>query len=66
MAKEYKFPEGFWWGSATSAVQIEGAANEDGKGMNVWDYWYKNEPNRFFDRVGPQVTSDFTTDIKTI
>jgi len=59
MAKEYKFPEGFWWGSATSAVQIEGAANEDGKGMNVWDYWYKNEPNRFFDRVGPQVTSDF-------
>ncbi|EMT39485.1 Beta-glucosidase/6-phospho-beta- glucosidase/beta- galactosidase [Thermoanaerobacter thermohydrosulfuricus WC1] len=59
MAKEYKFPEGFWWGSATSAVQIEGAANEDGKGMNVWDYWYKKEPNRFFDGVGPQVTSDF-------
>lgn len=59
MAKEYKFPEGFWWGSATSAVQIEGAASEDGKGMNVWDYWYKKEPNRFFDRVGPDVTSDF-------
>ncbi|MDK2805022.1 MAG: 6-phospho-beta-glucosidase [Thermoanaerobacterium sp.] len=59
MAKEYKFPENFWWGSATSATQIEGAANEDGKGMNVWDYWYKQVPNRFFNGVGPDVTSDF-------
>ncbi|MDI3310610.1 MAG: family 1 glycosylhydrolase, partial [Thermoanaerobacterium sp.] len=59
MGKEYKFPEGFWWGSATSATQIEGAANEDGKGTNIWDYWYKKEPNRFFDKVGPEVTSDF-------
>ncbi|WP_434655458.1 glycoside hydrolase family 1 protein [Thermoanaerobacterium thermosaccharolyticum] len=59
MAKEYKFPEGFWWGSATSATQIEGAASEDGKGMNVWDYWYKQVPNRFFNGVGPDVTSDF-------
>ncbi|AFK86280.1 MULTISPECIES: glycoside hydrolase family 1 protein [Thermoanaerobacterium] len=59
MAKEYKFPEGFWWGSATSATQIEGAASEDGKGMNVWDYWYKQVPNRFFNGVGPEVTSDF-------
>lgn len=59
MGKEYKFPEGFWWGSATSATQIEGAANEDGKGINIWDYWYKKESNRFFDKVGPEVTSDF-------
>jgi len=59
MSKEYRFPEGFWWGSATSAVQIEGAADEDGKGMNVWDYWYQKEPNRFFNGIGPQVTSDF-------
>lgn len=59
MGKEYKFPEGFWWGSATSATQIEGAANEDGKGTNIWDYWYKKESNRFFDKVGPEVTSDF-------
>ncbi|AAM23630.1 6-phospho-beta-glucosidase [Caldanaerobacter subterraneus subsp. tengcongensis MB4] len=59
MSKEYRFPEGFWWGSATSAVQIEGAADEDGKGMNVWDYWYQKEPNRFFNGIGSQVTSDF-------
>lgn len=59
MALQYTFPENFWWGSATSATQIEGAASEDGKGLNIWDYWYSKEPNRFFNGVGPETTSDF-------
>ncbi|GBF10270.1 glycoside hydrolase family 1 protein [Tepidibacillus sp. HK-1] len=59
MSVQYKFPEGFWWGSATSATQIEGAANEGGKGKNIWDYWYEKEPNRFFENIGPETTSDF-------
>lgn len=59
MSIQYEFPKGFWWGSATSATQIEGAANEGGKGPNIWDYWYDTEPNRFFDDVGPQSTSGF-------
>lgn len=59
MAVQYKFPEGFWWGSATSATQIEGAANEGGKGKNIWDHWFDEEPHRFFDGVGPESTSDF-------
>ena len=32
-----QFPDGFLWGSATAAFQVEGAASEDGRGPSVWD-----------------------------
>ena len=31
------FPDGFTWGAATAAYQIEGAAQADGRGPSVWD-----------------------------
>ncbi|MDQ0245172.1 6-phospho-beta-glucosidase [Bacillus fengqiuensis] len=35
--KKYQFPEGFLWGGATAANQIEGGFHEGNKGLNIAD-----------------------------
>jgi beta-glucosidase len=31
------FPEGFLWGTATAAYQVEGAVQAEGRGASIWD-----------------------------
>ncbi|SES16834.1 6-phospho-beta-glucosidase [Gracilibacillus ureilyticus] len=41
-----KFPEGFLWGGATAANQLEGAYQEGGKGLNLADVLPGGKENR--------------------
>lgn len=45
---KYQFPENFWWGSAASGPQTEGVFEGDGKGQNIWDFWYQEAPEKIF------------------
>lgn len=59
---KYKFPENFWWGSATSGPQSEGRFNK--KHNSVFDHWFDIEPEAFFNKVGPNVASNFYNSYK--
>lgn len=61
---KYQFPKGFWWGSAASGPQTEGRLPNDGKGDSIWDEWFKESSERFFNQVGPEKTSQFLTKYK--
>ncbi|KWT62146.1 beta-glucosidase [Streptomyces albus subsp. albus] len=52
-----RFPEGFLWGVSTSAQQIEGAVDEDGRGRSVWD-GFAAEAGRIKDGSDARVATD--------
>jgi beta-glucosidase len=52
-----RFAADFVWGVATSAAQIEGAAQEDGRGPSIWDRFCA-EPGRIIDGSNTAVACD--------
>jgi beta-glucosidase len=56
MARE-AFPNGFTWGVATSAFQIEGAHDADGRGRSIWDT-YAAQPGLIEDGTNAEVACD--------
>lgn len=50
-------PPGFTIGAATAAIQIEGAADEDGRGPSTWDV-FAARPGTILDGSTPRVTTD--------
>ena len=51
------FRKDFVWGAATASYQVEGAAYEDGKGMNIWDVFCR-EPGHVYEGHTGDVSCD--------
>ena len=52
-----KFPSDFLFGVATSAPQVEGGYDADGKGLNIWDV-FSRIPNTIADHSTPDIACD--------
>ena len=61
-----QFPEGFYFGSATAAYQIEGGRDTDGKGRSIWDVFVHKRgkiKNGDTGDVACNTYHDFQTDV---
>ena len=56
-ARAGSFPNDFVWGTATSAYQIEGAVNEDGRGRSIWDT-FAHTPGKIEDGTNGDLAND--------
>ncbi|XP_061727335.1 cytosolic beta-glucosidase-like [Cydia pomonella] len=55
---EKRFPDNFLFGVSSSAYQIEGSWNVDGKGQSIWDYYPHKQPEIVQDCTNADVTAD--------
>ncbi|KAF5461045.1 hypothetical protein F2P56_020871 [Juglans regia] len=51
------FPDGFVFGTASSAFQFEGAVKEGNKGVSIWDT-FARQPGRILDFSNPEMAVD--------
>lgn len=56
--QKISFPEGFLWGTATAAYQVEGAYCEGGRGLSIWDT-FSHTPGRVHNGDTGDVACDF-------
>ncbi|RPB04385.1 beta-glucosidase [Choiromyces venosus 120613-1] len=54
---ELSLPKDFLWGFATASYQVEGAANEDGRGSSIWDT-FSHTPGKTADGGTGDVSCD--------
>jgi beta-glucosidase len=63
------FPEGFQWGCATAAYQIEGGAQDDGRGPSLWDV-FSHTPGKTHNGETGDVADDsyhlYKTDVQLL
>ena len=57
MTTTFAFPDGFLWGAATAAYQVEGSSTADGAGVSIWDR-FAHTPGRIRDGDTGDVACD--------
>ena len=57
--KSNGFPKDFLWGAASAAYQVEGAWNEDGKGVSVWDQFVRIPGKTFKATTGDKAVDHY-------
>ncbi|WP_322907735.1 GH1 family beta-glucosidase [Paenibacillus campi] len=53
----FQFPQHFRWGTATASYQIEGAYEEGGRGLSIWDT-FAHTPGNVYDGHNGNIATD--------